>query len=162
MISGESFASPSSGSVTAFSRRSAVLRLGSGGLAALLAIPAAAQEASPLAGTPAAGLAYLAIRQYQLAPGRTMADLHAAVERGFMPILTQVPGFREYFLVETGEGVISISVFADQAGAEASTAQAADWVQQNLADFFAGPPTVTTGSVWLHDVGGAISSTPVP
>src|SRR4051812_42198836 len=106
------------------SRRSAVLRLGSGGLAALLAsssIPATAQEASPMAGTPAAGQAYLAIRQYQLAPDHTMEELVATVGSGLVPILQQVPGFREHFLVETGEGVLSISVFADQAGAEEST-----------------------------------------
>ena len=154
----------SSGSA-ALSRRSAVLRLGSGGLAALLAssrIPAAAQEATPKAGTPAAGQAYLAIRQYQLAPGHTMEELSALVASGFMPILEQVPGFLEYFLVETSGGVLSISVFADQAGAEESTRRAAGWVQQNLTGFFAGPPTVTTGSVWRHDVGGAMSATPVP
>jgi hypothetical protein len=58
--------------------------------------------------------------------------------------------------------VISISVFENQAGADESTARAADWVQQNLADFFAGPSTVTAGSVWLHDVGGAMSGTPAP
>jgi hypothetical protein len=164
MDSGTSLDGISSGPA-ALSRRSAVLRLGSGGLAALLAssvLPAAAQEASPMAGTPAAGQAYLAIRQYQLAPGRTMEELHALVESGFMPIVKQVAGFREYFLIETGEGVISISLFEDQAGADESTARAADWVQQNLADFFAGPPTVTTGSVWLHDVGGAHSGTPAP
>ena len=113
-----------------------------------------------MAGSPSGGRAYLAVREYQLAPDRTMEELHAAVESGFMPIIRQVPGFREYFLVETGEGVISISVFEDPAGAEESTARAADWVQQNLADFFAGPPTATTGSVWLHDVGGAMSATP--
>jgi len=148
----------------ALSRRSAVLRLGSGGLAALLAgslVHAAAQEASPMSGTPAAGQAYLAIRQYQLAPGPTMEELTALVESGFIPILQQAPGFQEYFLVETGEGVISISIFEDQAGAEDSTARAADWVQQNLAGFFTGPPTVTTGNVWLHD-GGAMSGTPAP
>ena len=160
----EFFDCTSSGSA-ALSRRSAVLRLGSGGLAALLAsslIPAAAQEASPMAGTPAAGRAYLAIRQYQLAPGHTMEELAALVESGFMPILQQVPGFQEYFLVETGEGVLSISVFTDQAGAEESTRRAADWVQQNLTGFYTGPPTVTTGSVWLHDVGGVTSGTPAP
>jgi hypothetical protein len=149
----------------ALSRRSAVLRLGSGGLAALLAsslIPAAAQEGSPMTGTPATGRAYLAIRQYQLAPGRTMEELAALAESGFIPILKQVPGFQEYFLVETGEGVLSISVFTDQAGAEESTRRAADWVQQNLTGFYTGPPTVTTGSVWLHDVGGDMSATPAP
>ena len=111
-----------------------VLRLGSGGLAALLA----EQVASPprhrrparWPGMSAAGRAFLAIREYQLAPGRTMEELHAAVESGFMPIVKQVPGFLEYFLVEAGEGVISISVFTDQAGAEESTARAADWVHR--------------------------------
>ena len=115
-----------------------------------------------MAGTPTGDREYLAIREYQLAPDRTMEELHAAVESGFMPIVKDVPGFREYFLVETGEGVISISVFEDQAGAEESTARAADWVQENLADFFTGPPTVTTGSVWLHDVGGVTPGTPAP
>ena len=156
----KSFDGTSSGSA-ALSRRSALLRLGGGGLALLLtgrALPAAAQEASPGAG----GRAYLVIRQYQLAPGRTMEELSAAVESGFVPILKQVPGFREYFLVESNEGVVSISVFADQAGAEESTRRAADWIQQNLTGFFTGPPTVTTGSVWLHDVGGEMSGTPAP
>jgi hypothetical protein len=115
-----------------------------------------------MAGTPAAGRAYLAIRQYQLAPGHTMAELAAAVEDGFLPIVRAVPGFQEYALVETGEGPVSISVFADQAGAEESTRRAADWVQQRLAGFFAGPPTVTTGGVWLHEVGGARLGTPTP
>jgi len=159
-----SFTGVSSGSA-ALSRRSAVLRLGGGGLAALLTsslIPAAAKEVSPMAGTPAAGRAYLVIRQYQLAPGRTMEELATVVESGFIPIVKQVPGFQEYVLVETGEGVLSISVFADQAGAEESTRRAADWIQQNLTGFYTGPPTVTTGSVWLHAVGGEMTGTPAP
>ncbi len=166
MANVESFDCASTGpGSAALSRRSAALGLGSGVLAALLAssgIPVAAQEASPVAGTRSAGRAYLAIREYQLAPGRTMEELATLVESGFMPIVREVPGFKEYFLVETEEGVISISVFMDQAGAEESTRRAADWVQQNLADFFAGPPAVTIGSVWLHDAGGAMSATPVP
>jgi hypothetical protein len=160
----EFFDGTSSGS-TGLSRRSAMLRLGGGGLAALLAsssISAAAQEATLMVGTPASGQAYLAIRQYQLAPGHTMEELSALAESGFIPILRQVPGFQEYVLVETGEGVLSISIFADQAGAEESTRRAADWVQQNLAGFYTGPPTVTTGSVWLHDVDGEMSGTPAP
>ncbi len=149
----------------ALSRRGAVLRLGSASLGALLAgavIPAAAQEASPMAGTPAAGRAYLAIREYQLAPGRTMEDLVTTVGSGLVPNLRQVSGFQEHFLVETSAGVLSISVFADQAGAEESTRRATAWVEENLADFFAGPPTVTIGSVWRHDVGEATSGTPAP
>lgn len=54
--------------------QNAVLRLGGGGLAALFAGsggPTAAQEASPLAGIPAAGQEYLDIRQYQFVPDHT-------------------------------------------------------------------------------------------
>ena len=160
MESVEPFDGASSGSA-ALSRRSAVLSLGGGGLALLLArsaVPAAAWDASPTA----AGRAYLAIRQYQLAPGRTMEELTGLVESGFIPILQQVPGFREYLLVESDEGLQSISVFTDQAGAEESTRRAADWVQENLTGYFTGPPTVTTGSVWLHAVGREMSGTPSP
>jgi hypothetical protein len=145
----------------ALSRRSALIGLGSGGLALLLAggaVLATAQQASPADGV----RAYLVIRQYQLAPGRTMEALSALVERGFIPILQQVPGFREYFLVESDGGPQSISVFTDQAGAEESTRRAADWIQQNLTGYFTGLPTVTTGSVWLHDVGRELPGTPSP
>ena len=90
MNSDESFECTSSGPA-ALSRRSAVLRLGSGGLAALLAgsvIPiVAAQEASPMAGTSDAGRAYLVTRQYQLGSGHTIEELAAVVESGFLPIL---------------------------------------------------------------------------
>ena len=43
----------------------------------------------------------------------------------------------------------TISVFDDQAGAEASTGAAADYVRENLADVAPGPPEVTTGEVVL-------------
>jgi len=141
-------ATPESG---ALSRRAAVLRFGAGGLGgALLAsglLAASAQEATPEAGQ---GGEYLAIRQYTFAPGHTMGDLVTAVKSGFMPIVSQVPGFIEYYLVETADGAISISVFADQAGAEESTKRAADWVGETLKGYFAGPPVVATGTVAFH------------
>lgn len=77
-------------------------------------------------------------------------------------IIRQVPGFLDYYLVETSDGVLSISVFADQAGAEESTRRAADFVRQHLTDFYLGPPTVTTGSIWLHEGVESTSGTPAP
>jgi hypothetical protein len=134
------------------SRRAVVLRFGASGLGGALLgsalLAASAQEATPEAGQ--AG-EFLAIRQYTFAAGHTMGELAAAVESGFMPIVSQVPGFVEYYLVETAEGAVSISVFTDQAGAEESTKRAADWVADALAGFFAGPPTVTTGTVRIHE-----------
>ena len=43
-----------------------------------------------------------------------MEELVAMVGSGLVPILQQAPGFREHFLVETSEGMLSISVFADE------------------------------------------------
>ena len=120
-----------------------------------------------MAGKPAAGRAYLAARQYQLAPGHTMEELAAVVESGFLPILRQVPGFLEVLPGRNGrgsyEGLSRVPAsLRIRIGAEESTRRAADWVSQNLAGFFTGPPTVTIGSVWLHDGGGAMAGTPAP
>jgi hypothetical protein len=141
------------------SRRNVVLRLGAGGvLGAMLSsglLPVSAQEASPAAGdTDASPVgAYVAIRQYQFAGEHTMEELQEAVGSGFIPIVSEVPGFLDYYLIETADGAVSISVFQDQAGADESTTRAADWVQQTLADFFTGPPTVTIGTIRLHQHG---------
>ncbi len=40
-----------------------------------------------------------------------------------------------------------MSVFDDQAGAEASTSAAAAWISENLPDASFGAPQVTTGEV---------------
>jgi hypothetical protein len=102
------------------------------------------------------------VRQYQFAPGHTMTDLIDAVTTGFIPIVREVPGFIEYSFVETPDGVLTIGVFQDPAGAEESTQRAADWIEENLAGFYTGPPSVTTGTIWLHEERGATSGTPTP
>lgn len=72
----------------------------------------------------------------------------AITEWGFAPLVSRTPGFEAYYLVDAGEGVIvSISVFADRAGAETSTREAADWVSGHLADLVQQPTEVLTGEV---------------
>ena len=106
---------------------------------------------------------YAVIRRYRVAEGVSVADLMQRVHRGFVPIISRVPGFVAYHAIDLGEGaVVSVSVFDGRDAAEESTRRAADWIQQNLTGFYTGPPTVTTGSVWRHDVGGELSGTPAP
>jgi hypothetical protein len=70
----------------------------------------------------------------------------AVTEWGFAPPVSRTPGFEAYSLVDAGQGVVvSISVFADRAGAEDSTREAAEWVSGHLADLVQGPPEVLTG-----------------
>jgi hypothetical protein len=59
------------------------------------------------------------------------------VDQGFVPIISEVPGFVHYSFVDEGGGVmISMSVFEDQSGAEESNRRARDWVQQNLGSLY--------------------------
>jgi hypothetical protein len=52
-----------------------------------------------------------------------------------------------------GNDVVTVSIFEDHAGEEESTRLAAEWVQQNLAEFLDGPPEVIAGHVDWHSWG---------
>jgi hypothetical protein len=93
---------------------------------------------------------FLVIRRYRLAPETTIREVVQQTEQGFVPILRQISGFVAYYNVDLGNGEgATISLFSSQASAEESTAQAATWVQANLADLIAGPPEVMQGVVLL-------------
>ena len=136
-----------------FDRRVALAGLGAGTAAALLASwrpelrPVAAQEATPAAD----GAGYLVMRRYTLAPGAEIAEVVRRTEEGFLPIIREAPGFQQYINVDLGEGQgATISLFADEAGIQASSEQAAAWVAENLTDLMGGPPESMGGPVLLH------------
>lgn len=90
---------------------------------------------------------YTAIRRYQMDPG-SVQELARRVEEEFVPIVSQVPGFVGYYVVNAGGGSLaSISVFDDRAGAEESSRRAAEWVKERLASLLPDPPQVTAGEV---------------
>ena len=66
-------------------------------------------------------------------------------------LIQGISGFQAYFLIKTtGGGAVSVSVYDDQAGAEESTRQAADWVRTNLPDLGVSPPQVSSGEVVIQ------------
>jgi hypothetical protein len=70
------------------------------------------------------------------------------VNEGFVPLISQVPGFVAYYWVDAGGGVMtSTSIFQDQTGAQESNRRAADYVRQNLAQLLPKPPQITAGEV---------------
>ncbi|MFE5299957.1 hypothetical protein [Streptomyces sp. NPDC056632] len=89
---------------------------------------------------------YAVIRRYE---GVTdAAEAGRLVDEGFVPLLRKVPGFVAYYWVDAGDGVmLSTSVFEDQAGAEESVRQAADFVRDNLASLLPHRPQITAGKV---------------
>ena len=89
---------------------------------------------------------YATIRRYEGVSNPTEAAQR--VNEGFVPLISQIPGFVAYYWVDAGSGVmISTSVFQDQASAEESNRRAADYVRQNLVSLLPNPPQVTAGEV---------------
>ena len=73
------------------------------------------------------------------------------VEEGFVPIISEVPGFVAYYWIDAGDGVmLSTSVYETQDGAEQSNSKAAEWVKQNLTALLPNPPQITAGEVVAH------------
>ncbi|MEW6582031.1 MAG: hypothetical protein AB1416_04645 [Actinomycetota bacterium] len=88
------------------------------------------------------------VRHYRSAPG--LVDGVVANEAAIRALLQDIPGFRAYYIVRTGEdSAVSISVYDDRAGTDASTAAARDWVAANIPGAAGAPPEVSEGDVAL-------------
>ncbi len=89
---------------------------------------------------------YATVRYYE---GVTdSSELGRRVNEGFVPIISEIPGFVDYYFIDSGGGtMISISIFEDQAGVEESNSRAIDWVKQNVDSLVVNPPQVTGGVV---------------
>jgi quinol monooxygenase YgiN len=88
---------------------------------------------------------HVTIRTYS-SPGLVDAllDNESEVRR----VITEIDGFRAYYLARTGGGAaVTISVFDDERSGEESTRRAVEWLRENLADLFDSPPQVTRGEV---------------
>ena len=70
-------------------------------------------------------------------------------EEGFVPIISEMPGFVAYYLVDAGDGVtVSTSVFEHKEDAEEqSNFRAGEFVEEHLAALLPNPPQVTAGEV---------------
>jgi heme-degrading monooxygenase HmoA len=99
---------------------------------------------------------YTVIRRYNVAPG-SADTIVQKISESFIPLISQMPGFIGWHLVNPGDGTIaSISMFEDKAGAEASTKTATEWVRQNLASVIRTAPVIVTGEIVAHAGAGAM------
>jgi len=95
---------------------------------------------------------YIAVRRYEgVTDPRKVAKL---VDEGFIPIISEMPGFVAYYCVDAGDGVmLSTSVFEHKEAEEQSNWQAGDFVAEHLVPLLPNPPQVTTGEVEAYKVG---------
>ena len=77
---------------------------------------------------------FASIRRYGLEQG-SMDDLARRVDEGFAEEISGQPGFVSYEFLDCGGGeTVTISIFHDADGAEASRELAERWTTENLAD----------------------------
>ena len=73
------------------------------------------------------------------------------MQEGFIPIISELPGFVAYYFVDAGEGVmVSTSVFEHKDAEEETNWRAGQFVAQHLASVLPNPPQITAGEVVAH------------
>jgi hypothetical protein len=70
------------------------------------------------------------------------------VEKDFLPIISEMPGFIAYYCVDAGDGVmVSTSVFEHKDAEEQSNFRAGEFVAEDLGLLSPNPPQITAGEV---------------
>ena len=92
---------------------------------------------------------YAVVRRYE---GVTdTQEVARIVKEGFVPIITEMPGFVAYYWVDAGDGVVvSTSVFEHKDAEEQSTYRAGELVGEQLEPLLPNPPQVTAGEVVVY------------
>ena len=92
---------------------------------------------------------YIAVRRYEgVSDSQKVGQL---VDEGFVPIISEMPGFVAFYWVDAGDGVVaSTSVFEHKDAEEQSNIEAREYVAEYLAPLMPNPPLVTAGEVGVH------------
>jgi hypothetical protein len=92
---------------------------------------------------------FATIRRYESIDNARTDELVKKADETLLPSLSELPGFNGYFLIETGNGVMSsISFFDTSAHADESTRVASNWVrEQKLETVLPNAPKITSGEV---------------
>jgi len=92
---------------------------------------------------------YVAVRRYE---GVTdPSEVARLVKEGFVPIISELPGFVAYYCADAGDGVIvSTGIFDHKDAEEQSNFRAGEFVQEHLRPLLPNPPQVTAGEVVVY------------
>jgi hypothetical protein len=101
---------------------------------------------------------FATVRRYEGIEASHKDELTKKINETLLPRLSKLPGFDGYFLIDTGEGVMSsIGLFATPTQANESTRVASEWVRdEKLEGILKSPPKVTDGEVIVLKTNGAV------
>jgi quinol monooxygenase YgiN len=130
--------------------RRAVIQVGgvaAGGMAFDMA--AYIRQASAQTGAPAQTV-YISIMRTMVAPGAA-SEIAKRVQEGFAPIISRDPGFLAYYLMSAPHNELTtISIFQQQAAADASNEKALQWIKQNVASLVHSSIQFTVGQALVQ------------
>jgi hypothetical protein len=92
---------------------------------------------------------YATIRRYEGVDHARTDELTRKVNETLLPRLSETEGFRGYYLIEAGDGIMSsVSFFKTQEQADESTRLVSSWVRDEKLDTaLPNPPKITGGEV---------------
>ena len=92
---------------------------------------------------------YAAVRRYE---GVTdPSEVTRRAQEGFIPIISEMPGFVAYYWVDVGDSVVvSTSVFEHKEAEEESSWKAGEFVAEHIASLVPNPPQITAGELVAH------------
>ena len=98
------------------------------------------------------------IRRYEGIDQDRTEELTKKVGETLLPRLSEMPGFKSFYLIEADNGVMrSISFFDTPAQAHESTRVSAEWVRdEKLETALPNPPRVTGGEVIVEKKNGLV------
>jgi hypothetical protein len=95
-------------------------------------------------------LMYAAIRQAKAKAG-TAEELARRIKEGAIPIISDVDGFRAYYVVYAPDDTVTaISIFNKYEQAEEANRRAIAWIEKELAPLLAGQASAMAGPVIVH------------
>ena len=103
---------------------------------------------------------FATVRRYEGIDVSRKDELTKKVGESLAPRLSKMPGFGGYFLIDTGNGVMSsIGLYDTSVQADESTRVASEWVRdEKLEEILKTPPKVTDGEVIFHKLNGALKA----
>jgi len=95
---------------------------------------------------------FATIRRYESIDKARTDEVVKKADETLLPSLSELPGFSGYYLIDTGNGVVSsVSVFDTSEHADESTRVASNWVrEQQLETALPNAPKITSGEVVVH------------
>jgi hypothetical protein len=96
---------------------------------------------------------YAIQRRYEGIDQSRIEELSRKTNESLIPRLSRLPGFKGYFLMEAGDGVVrSTSLFDTSNQAEDSTRVADEWMKdEKLEEVVPNPPKGTVSKVIAHE-----------